>query len=159
MGGVPITYSQGQINVPGYSVYGIWSYPIKSYNDADKNSVITPKEIVVGDSEAFRGPAVPPRDLSLNNTFKLFGKIGVLTVMDYHGGGFTQWNMERDRCSGTLNCAAVNVAGSSLERQAAAVAVATGSLHNTQWGYEVPNDYIRFRELSVSYDLPNVLVS
>ena len=44
-----------------------------------------------------------------------------------------------------------------LDQQAAAVA-ANSATKRTQWGYFQPNDFIKFRELSVSYNLPERFV-
>ncbi|MFN9202620.1 MAG: hypothetical protein ACK6DP_06070 [Gemmatimonas sp.] len=77
----------------------------------------------------------------------------ILRPAQYRGGHYNQWGFENQRCiSG--NCRAVNDPKAPLADQAAAVATTSARLGNTVWGYFTPNDFIRFRELSVSYALP-----
>jgi hypothetical protein len=52
----------------------------------------------------------------------------------------------------------VNVPGWGLDDQAAAVAAGSAALRNTRWGIFKPNDFIRLRELSLSYRIPDRFV-
>jgi len=50
------------------------------------------------------------------------------------------------------------VPGWGLADQAAAVAAGSAALRNTRWGIFKPNDFVRLRELSLSYKLPDHFV-
>ena len=153
LGGVPATVGITR-NVEGYPIRGIWSRPILSFSDANGDGILTDTEITVGDSTQFRGASLPEREAGLLGTLGFFeDRLSVSAQLDYRGHFYNEWGGERDRCVGG-NCRAVNVPDAPLADQAAAVAVGSPRLGQTQWGYFVENDFIRFRELSVSYRLP-----
>jgi TonB-linked SusC/RagA family outer membrane protein len=153
-GSAQLAVTQGSRNVVGYPLFGLWARPIKSFNDADGNGVLTEREIVVGDTAEFKGSTLPTREAGLSNTFGFFGdKLRVVTVFDYRGGFYNQWGFENQRCiSG--NCREVSDKSTPLADQAAAVATSSALLGNTVWGFFVPNDFVRFRELSVTATVP-----
>ncbi|MCU0649570.1 MAG: SusC/RagA family TonB-linked outer membrane protein [Gemmatimonadaceae bacterium] len=153
-GNAQLAITQGSRNVVGYPAFGLWARPIKSFADANGDGILTENEIVVGDTAEFKGPSLPVNEMGWSNTFGFFkNSVQVSTLFDYRGGFYNQWGFENQRCiSG--NCEAVNVPGSSLRSQAAAVTTTSARLGNSVWGFFEPNDFIRFRELSVSYTLP-----
>jgi hypothetical protein len=65
---------------------------------------------------------------------------------------------ERIRCQSRNNCFGTYDKDAPLNIQARAVAVRE-SPSLTQWGYMESGDFTRFRELSVSYQLPTSLVA
>lgn len=153
-GEAQLAVTQGSRNVVGYPAFGLWARPIKSFADANGDGILTESEIVVGDTAEFRGPSLPVNEAGWSNTFGFFNDaLQVSTLFDYRGGFYNQWGFENQRCiSG--NCEAVNVPDSDLRRQAAAVTTTSARLGNSVWGFMEPNDFVRFRELSVSYQLP-----
>lgn len=158
-GKAQLAVTQGARNVVGYPAFALWARPIKSFRDANNDGILTEAEIVVGDTAEYKGPTLPVREAGWSNTFGfLNNKLQVSTLLDYRGGHYNQWGFENQRCiSG--NCRAVNDSKAPLADQAAAVATTSARLGNTVWGYFAPNDFIRFRELSVSYALPDKLGS
>jgi hypothetical protein len=145
---------QGARNVVGYPLFGLWDRPILSYKDANGDGVLTEDEIVVGDAPAFKGSTLPTREGGLTSTVGLFrDRLRVSATLDYRGGFYNQWQYEYQRCQ-TGNCRAVNDSHAPLADQAAAVAASSATLGQTLWGYFQPNDFVRFRELSVAYNLP-----
>ena len=74
-------------------------------------------------------------------------------LFDYRGDFYKRWQYEEWRCQSSGNCEAVNDPGAPLADQAAATA-ANSSSKRTIWGYFVPNDFVKFRELSLNYSLP-----
>lgn len=156
-GSAQLAVTQGSRNVVGYPTFGLWARPIKSFTDANNDGILTESEIVVGDTAEFKGPTLPVNEAGWSNTIGFFkNSLQVSTLLDYRGGHFNQWGFENQRCiSG--NCEAVNVPGSPLAGQAAAVTTTSARLGNSVWGYFQENDFIRFRELSVSYRLPERL--
>jgi hypothetical protein len=79
-------------------------------------------------------------------------------LFDYRGKFWNQWGYFNQRCVGTGNCREVNDPTTPLAEQAAAVGANSPS-KRTQWGVFVENDFIRFRELSVSYAVPERLAA
>ena len=63
--------------------------------------------------------------------------------------------MEEWRCVSSGNCRGVSDTTASFKEQAAAIASTRGS----RWGYFVPADFIKFRELSLSYNVPQSLLA
>lgn len=157
-GAAQLAVTQGARNVVGYPLFGLWARPILSFDDANGDGILTEREVVVGDTAVFKGSTLPTREAGLTNTFGFLNdRFTVNTVLDYRGGFYNQWGFENQRCiSG--NCRAVNDPDAPLEDQAAAVATTSARLGNTVWGYFEPNDFVRFRELSVTAQLPDRLL-
>jgi TonB-linked SusC/RagA family outer membrane protein len=153
-GNAQLAVTQGQRNVVGYPTFGLWARPIRSFTDANGDGILTENEIVVGDTAEYKGPTLPVNEVGWSNTFGFFkNALQISTLFDYRGGFYNQWGFENQRCiSG--NCAAVNLPTAPLASQAAAVTTTSARLGNSVWGYFTENDFIRFRELSVSYTLP-----
>jgi hypothetical protein len=65
------------------------------------------------------------------------------------------WNLQNSfRCQSTFNCPELYLSSTSLDDQAKAVAlVAKGSL-NTPYGYIEKADYLRWREMSLTFNAP-----
>ncbi|HEY0929764.1 MAG TPA: SusC/RagA family TonB-linked outer membrane protein [Gemmatimonas sp.] len=158
-GNAQLAVTQGARNVVGYPTFGLWARPIKSFNDANGDGILTESEIVVGDTAEYRGPTLPVREAGWSNTIGFFNNsLQVSTLLDYRGGFYNQWGFENQRCiSG--NCRAVSDPSAPLADQAAAVTTTSARLGNSVWGYFAKNDFIRFRELSVSYTLPTTWAS
>ena len=157
-GGAPLPAPVGARNVVGYPLFGLWERPILSYEDRNGDRVLVEGEITVGTADAFRGSTIPVLEGGLTNIFGLFdGAIRVSTLFDYRGQFYNQWGYQNQRCVATGNCEAVNNPGAPFDEQAAAV-MANSSTNRTQWGFFVPNDFVRFRELSISGTVPEGLV-
>ncbi|MBC7897395.1 MAG: hypothetical protein H7066_18400, partial [Cytophagaceae bacterium] len=96
-------------------------------------------------------------EAGLNNTVGFFNnRLRFNALFDYRGKFWNQWGYFNQRCVGTGNCREVNDPTAPLEWQARAVA-ANSPAKRTIWGTFVENDFIRFRELSVAYQLPERL--
>jgi TonB-linked SusC/RagA family outer membrane protein len=143
---------------PGYPLFGWWQRPY-TYNDANHDGIITLNELHVADSAVFIGSSTPRYEVSLANGFDLFSrKIHVNALFDYKGGYFLLNSTERIRCSGRNNCRGASDASAPLWEQARAVAVREDPSH-TYYGFFEDDSFIRFRELSVNYSLPQTLTS
>ena len=168
-GGVPLSTSPGAISQVGYPLFGLWDRPITGYSDANGDGIITDNEITVGptiaecvangDKSCFKGSTLPLYEAGLSNTFGFLGdKLQLSALFDYRGKFYKRFQYEEWRCQSSSNCQAVNDPSTPLDNQAAAAA-ALSSTKRTIWGYFVPNDFIKFRELSVSYTLPDRFVN
>jgi hypothetical protein len=154
IGTVQLAQTQGARNVVGYPLFGLWDRPY-TYKDANGDGVIVPSEITLAAADSFKGSTLPAYEASMSNTVGLFrNRVHLSALMDYRGKFWNSYTIGSNRCVSAANCAAINVAGSSLDDQAAAVAAATGALRNTRWGIFQPNDFIKLREVSVAFDAP-----
>ena len=157
-GAAQLAVTQGARNVVGYPLFGLWARPIIRSADASGDGILTEREVTVGDTAIFKGSTLPAREGGISNTFAFFNnRLRVSALLDYRGGFYNQWGFENQRCiSG--NCEAVSVPTASLADQAAAVTTTSALLGNSVWGYFVRNDFVRFRELSVTATVPDALV-
>jgi len=73
--------------------------------------------------------------------------------VDYKGGHLTYNNTERIRCASRFNCAGLISPKSSLFQQARTVMVREHPSRSVS-GFFEKGDFIRFRELNVSYNPP-----
>jgi TonB-linked SusC/RagA family outer membrane protein len=158
-GNVPLPTTPGARNEVGYPLFGLWDRAITGWSDANSDGVITDAEITVSDEQRYRGSTLPTREAGLSTTIGLFrNALQVTGLLDYRGGFYKYWWLEQWRCVSSSNCRAVNDPDAPLGDQANAVA-ANSSSKRTIWGYFVPNDFLKFRELSVAYTLPERLTA
>ena len=152
-GTATLAVTPGGRNVEGYPLFGLWDRKITRIADANGDGIITEAEIDISATDEYKGPTAPVWEAGISNNFGFFrDKLRVTTVFDYRGGFYNQWGFENQRCvSG--NCQAANDPKAPLADQAAAVTT-NSAAKRTVWGFFVPNDFMRFRELSVSYSMP-----
>ncbi|MBK6488848.1 MAG: hypothetical protein IPF98_18830 [Gemmatimonadetes bacterium] len=155
-GDAVLAVTPGGRNVEGYPLFGLWDKRITGWNDANSDGALTESEITISAADEYKGTTTPVWEAGISNNIGLFNdRLRITTVMDYRGGFYNQWGFENQRCvSG--NCRAANDPSAPLADQAAAVTT-NSAAKRTVWGYFVPNDFIRFRELSVAYTIPRGL--
>jgi TonB-linked SusC/RagA family outer membrane protein len=165
LGGVPdIVLSSTLRHVQGYSLNGWWSRPLLGYEDKDGDGIIeysdnaALSEITVGDTEVFLGHSSPRREFSLVNGFDLGRSVRLSGMVDYKGGHKIYNNSERIRCASRNNCQGLVDPNAPLFEQARTVAVRQHP-SRTVAGYIEDGDFIRFRELSLSFTAPERLSS
>ena len=156
-GDVPLAVTPGARQVVGYPLFGLWDRKILSYSDANGDNRITENEVVLSDTMMYRGSTLPEWEAGITNTFGILKNTVHLTAqIDYRGGFYNQFGYQNQRCVSTGNCRAVNDPTSPLADQTAAV-MGSSSTNKTIWGFFVPNDFVRLREVGVSYDFPKTL--
>lgn len=139
-----------QYNVPGYPLFGMWGRPMK-FADANNDGIIVGSEITY-DTLSYIGPSFPTKEFAISPTVELLKrKLRINTQFDYKGGMRKLNNTLRHQCQGGQACRGLYDKTATLERQAAAVAANANVFTNF---YE-EGDFTRFRELSVSYQLPD----
>jgi len=157
-GGAPLPTAPGSRNVEGFPLFGLWDRKLISYADANNDGIITENEIVVSDTALYRGPTLPERQAGLSGSLGFFkNTLRLTTLFDYRGNFYNQWGYQNQRCVSSGNCRAVNDPTAPLADQAAAVAANSPS-KRTQWGLFVRNDFVRFREMSLAYTVPERFV-
>ena len=158
VGTVQLASPQGARNVVGYPLFGLSDRPY-TFSDANGDGIITASEITLAPADSFKGPTLPEYEAGFSNTFGLLkNQIHINTLIDYRGNYWNSYTIGVNRCVTAGNCPTVNVPGSPLEDQAAAVAASSGALRNTRWGIFKPNDFIKLREISVSANLPESFI-
>ena len=143
--------------VPGFPLGGQWDRPLRSWNDGDGNGIITPDELVIGDTIEYIGPGQPENQLTITSSIRILGDIHLYGLLDYRGNYIAYNNTERFRCRFRL-CQALIDPETPLGEQARAVA---SLLHSSQtvWGYMEQGDFWKLREVSIRYDLPEFITS
>jgi len=161
LGGVPnIVISSTQQNREGYPLNGWWSRPLLGWEDKNNDGIIAysataaNSEIIVGDTASYLGNPLPVYEVALTNGFDfLQHRFRLQAMVDYKGDYKTYNNSERIRCLSRNNCAGYIFRGSSEFDQAR---VAAGRDHpaKTVAGFIEDGDFIRFRELSLTFTAP-----
>ena len=138
--------------VPGFPLGGQWDRPILGWDDGDGNGIITPDEVMVGDTIEFVGPGQPEKQLTLSWNFRILEDVSVYGLLDYRGDYVAFNDTERFRCR-FRSCRALVDPATPLDGQARAVA---SLFHPSQtvWGYLERGDFWKLREVSVGYELP-----
>ena len=152
-----------QRHVPGYPLYGYWDRPLLGYDDRDGDGIIeynadpAVTEVFVGDTAEFLGYSIPRTTLGINLGVTLFNnRVRLGGLLDWRAG-FKQFNLtEYFRCTSSAanNCAAINDPDAPLDEQARAVAGRTPALGNTRAGYFEDADFMKLRELSLTFFAP-----
>ncbi|MGZ8376423.1 MAG: SusC/RagA family TonB-linked outer membrane protein [Gemmatirosa sp.] len=155
LGGLPNIVSSSTLQQrEGYPLNGIWTRPLKSYSDANGDGIIALSEIVVGDTAEFLGYSQPRREVAVTNGFDFWNRrLRLAAMVDYKGGHKNYNNTERIRCASRLNCAGLIDPQASAFEQARTVAVREHA-SRTVGGFIEDADFIRFRELALSFNAP-----
>ncbi|HKI94054.1 MAG TPA: SusC/RagA family TonB-linked outer membrane protein [Gemmatimonadales bacterium] len=143
---------------PGYPLYGYWDRPITGYQDANGDGIITANEVTVGDTAVFLGSSIPKTEITGNIGFGFFhGAVQLSGQLDYRGDYKVENLTDYFRCASgaAYNCQAVNDPKAPLKAQANAVAASTGADGYTYAGYIENGNFLKLRELSLTYNAPD----
>ena len=150
--------------VEGQPTAGYWQRPPLSYQDKNKDGIISPVgcgptsaddtpdcEVRIGDNVAYLGNPLPKREITLNSSFTLFKYLRVTGVVD-HRGGYRLYNAtEQFRCVIFTTCQAAYDKRTPLFDQARRMA----SILGTDAGYVEDASFVKLRELSLTLLAPN----
>jgi len=158
LGGVPnIVSSSTQQQREGYPLNGWWSRALVSYQDKNGDGLITYNadptlsEVVVSDTAQYLGNPLPRIELALTNGFTFYKNLRLGAMIDYKGKFKMYNNTERIRCLSRNNCSGLINPQASLFEQARTVA-GRDNPAKTVAGFIEDGDFIRFRELNLSYN-------
>jgi TonB-linked SusC/RagA family outer membrane protein len=170
LGPTPPQIGVSNWTVVGYPIGGIWAQPITGWNDKNGDGILTVDEVSIKsdtlfDSNhkvigvgTFRGYAEPRYLTTLTSGIDLFNHhIRIQNLFDWRGGNKYYNQTERIRCT-RPNCNGLFNPSASLEEQAMDVA-AIYAPQKTLDGYFQPGAFIKWREATVSWDLPQLLVA
>jgi len=139
-------YAPVQRYQPGYPLADYWAQRVQYAADGSliKTSANRP---ILQDSSIYMGPSTPTREFSLSNTVTLFHRFRVYGLFDYKGGHYLfdvkDWRRDRSGVSWETVNPAAN-ADEVLVRQFA----------SQTYMHILKADFVKLRDLSVSYDLP-----
>lgn len=145
----------------GYPLSGWWSRQLTGFDDKNGNGIIeynannALSEITVTDTSVFIGYSVPRTEMALTGGLDLFSgrRVRISGMVDYKGGHKIYNNTERIRCASRFNCSALVNPSASLEDQARVVMVREHPSRSVA-GFFEDGDFLRFRELNVTYRVP-----
>jgi hypothetical protein len=150
---------------PGYPLFGLWAQPILGWKDKDGNGILTYNadttlnEVFIGKDTIFRGYSSPRYTATFLPGLDLFNKsIRIVSLFEYKGGNLYYNNTERIRCASRNNCNGLMNPNASFQEQAMAVAHLV-SPSTTLDGFYQPGTFVRFREMNVTYTMPNAFVA
>jgi TonB-linked SusC/RagA family outer membrane protein len=170
LGGTPPQIGVSNWTLAGYPISGIWAKPITGWNDLNKDGILTVNEVnIVSDTVrdqngavigvgTFRGYAEPRYLTTFTGGIDLFNhKVRIQNLFDWRSGNRYYNNTERIRCT-RPNCNGLFNPNASFEEQAMDVA-AIYSPEKTLDGYYQPGAFVKWREATVSVELPQSLAS
>ena len=143
------SYAPSQRYQVGYPLGGMWAQKVQ--RNADGSLVKVAARPVIDTASVYMGPSVPTREMAFSSDVKLWQKVRVHGLLDYKTGHY-QFNVKdwrRDRAG--VSWDTVNPAANPdevLVRQ-----FASQTLLHIQ-----PADFLKLRDLSVSFDVPSRLV-
>lgn len=165
LGGVPTIVGTTQQQREGYPLSGWWSRTLTGWEDKNGDGIIAYNanpalsEISVTDTNVFIGYSVPRHEVALTNGLEFWGRrVRVAAMIDYKGGHKIYNNTERIRCASRLNCSGLINPNSSLFEQARTVMVREHPSRSVA-GFFEDGDFLRFRELSLTFNPPESWVS
>jgi hypothetical protein len=111
----------------------------------------------ISDTAVFKGPSFPTHELALTPRVELLHrKLAVSAQFDHKDGSTKFYNTLRNGCQGGASCEGLYDPNASLAMQAATVATSSFGVYD---GMMFNGAFTRFRELAVSYQLPDRLTS
>ena len=150
-GGLPTFFGSPfvQMLLPGYPVGGYWAFPIQSYTDANGDGIIAPSEVRQDLSRPlWMGTPYPTQGAALTARWTLGTRFSAAVTLDYRAGQ-TLFNETAWRQCLYLVCRAVNDLRTPLAEQAQAEAFSAPAP-----GYFQDADYLKLRELSLTFSAP-----
>ena len=149
----------------GFPVNGVFVRPFH-FTDANGDGIMQSSEVTVDTGVVYAGYSYPRDLVSLQNGFELFNRKLRLNVLLDYKGGFNLFNntMEFICQQAPQSCDEDQVASLPQWRQARAVAqnygtVVNGTKFTTQAGYWENGQFWRLREVSATFDMPQVLAT
>jgi TonB-linked SusC/RagA family outer membrane protein len=141
---------------PGYPLNGFFLIGY-TYADANGDGLLAASEVTVNPltDTTYVGPAFAPDQATISSGIDLMKrKVRINASFDHRGGHRLFNNTQGFLCAQTSTCFARSNPSAPLEDQAAAVAAAVVSGTRTNFGYYEKGDFWRFRELSITADIP-----
>jgi TonB-linked SusC/RagA family outer membrane protein len=150
--------------VEGYPLFGFWGFKIRGWDDKNGDGILTYNaadslnEVFVDTAASFIGYNQPRHNVSLTTGLDLLNRrLRIQALVDFRGGHHWYNNTERIRCTSRQNCNGLMNPNASFEEQAMVVASRDHPTRSIA-GYIQKGDYLRFRELNITYSLPEAVL-
>jgi len=151
--------------IAGYPINSLFARHILGWQDKNGDGILTYNpnptlnEVTVSKDTTFRGNPEPNQFTALTLGFDLFKrKLRLTALTDYRGGNLYYNNTERIRCVSRQNCnGQMNPASSFVDQ-----AMVVGTLNDpsqTLDGFFQPGAFIKLREISAQYTMPQSLAN
>ena len=137
----------------GYAPGSYFQLPY-TFDDANGDGKLSQSEVTLGSAATFQGQPFPDHGGTLSGTITVYQRVHIYGLVDGRFGNKLFNSTEQFRC-GVGNCKGRNDPSATLAEQAAAVANIKGS----QAGYMEDADFIKLREISLTYDAPSRISS
>lgn len=145
------SYGSVQRHQVGYPLGGYWAPFPKRNPDGSLvlvNGAIGAASIA---DTSYIGPAMPTHELSFSNTFGFLRNFSLYSLFDMKGGNYNYRGAELYRCASSINCIERNDPNVSAEDQ---IIYAAGTSINPRAIYIHKADFVKLRDLSLTYELP-----
>lgn len=147
--------SEAQAAFEDYPVGGYWGGRVRSFADANGDGIIVSSEVVL-EGPTWAGTPYPTQGAALQSSVRLGQRLRMSATLDYRAGHVLFNRSAWARCQLALVCRERNDPRTSLYRQAIAVASPSGFI---PLQYFEDADYLKLRELQVSFDAPTKTVT
>ncbi len=161
LGGVPPLTGATQQNQEGYPLFGWWNHRLLGWEDKDGNGILSysanPElnEVFTSEEPEYLGPSLPVKEIVLSSGIDLLeGRLRLAGQVDYKGGHLLYNNTERIRCASRGNCRGLIDPSAPFFEQARTVAIRQFGTARGGGGFMEKGDFIRLRELSMSFRAP-----
>ncbi len=140
--------------VEGYPIGARFMTPLLGYEDRNGDGIIDRSEVIMGDSAVYVGRSDPGILQSLTSTFGFARDRIRVTSLFERRAGYTQLDVQGQlRCQRGYCPAAVDPS-TPLSEQARVAAIGLSGRNGVGYSFIEDADFIRFRELSLAFDLP-----
>lgn len=171
LGGVPsLVTTAGQANVVGFPIESYFSRKVVSAT-IDPTTGAASNVLCAGGAGSgpvdcatapfvFIGSATPTSTGSIGNTFTLFKKLRLYALVDWKRGNLLGNNVDQVRCDGLIGIGLcdVNYHPQKYSPQYVAEASVTGFVSQTQDVFFEDASFVKLREVSATYSLPDHLL-
>jgi TonB-linked SusC/RagA family outer membrane protein len=148
---IPSGNRNTQLNAPGFPLFGLWGNRY-TYADTNGDGILAANEMTYESQASFIGPTYPTREFAFSPTVELLDrKLRINAQFDRKWGMLKLNNTLRHMCQGGQSCRGLYDATAPLELQAASRAINDRGFLT---GFYEDGSFTRFRELSVSYTMP-----
>lgn len=159
LGGQAAVYSTATSLVEGFPLGARFMRPIVSFEDKNGDGIIGADEVVMGDTAVYMGKGTPGNSQSFTAALGLFRQRVRLSALFERRGDFMQVDQisyyGRTKVRGAVDPTA------PLEEQAKVIATYLGAptgQSGASYTFMAPGDFIRLREASIAFDLPDAWV-
>lgn len=139
------SYAPSQRYQVGTPLGAFWAQQVQ--RNADGTIVKVAGRPVLDTASVYMGPSVPTREISFSPSIKLYDRLRLRTLLDYKSGHY-QFNVKDWRRDRAL------VSWETVDPQANADEVLVRSFASQTYLHIQPADFLKLRDVSMSYDLP-----